>query len=202
MALTDRALDADALADTATLRAGLLHSGFHRKLVDTVAYWHSLHLRGRPPYRADIDPAAMRALLPCVALLDDAGPEGAARWRLAGTAVVDLLGCEPTGRPLTAIASPVREFLLDCWQRQAAAGDTLGRVARLRDSDAAPGGVYQYECAYLPLSCADTAEAPRVRVLLCLLRRFLSDAQASESEGPHSLPTGFAPVPPASPSRD
>ncbi len=186
-------LEPGATGNASDLRGQLLKSGLHRTVADTAAYWQRLHRKGHPPARADIDPAEVRALLPNLALLDDATGDGRARYRLAGTAVVELLGCEPTGRAVAAIDSPLRPFLLRCWDDLAAGGAAdrkvrsapLGRVCSYRDDDDVAGGLYQYECAFLPLSDCFVArpEPGSARVLLCLFRRFISDAVATQGSG-------------------
>ncbi len=185
-------LSADIMANETGLRRQLLEAGFHTKMVDTVAYWRSLHRRGKLPSRADIDPAQIRTLLPCLALLDAQAPDGQAptgapRYRLAGTGVVELFGQEPTGRPVAAIEGPLRDFLLDSWKelcadegraagRKKMATESEGRLATFRDDDDQLGSLYRYEGAFLPLSGQSKGGA---RVLLCLLRRFISDATTS-----------------------
>lgn len=65
------------------------------------AYWHSKR-RGRcMPSRADIDPAEMKALLPYV-FMHEADPDGTFRVRLVGQAIVEFLGVNRTGQPVTA----------------------------------------------------------------------------------------------------
>ncbi len=178
-------LGTDIMASESSLRRKLLEAGYHVKLVDTVAYWRSLHRRGQLPTRADIDPAQIRTLLPCLALLDAQTPDGTPRYRLAGTGVVELFGQEPTGRPVAAIKGPLRDFLLDSWDdlnslemsvldHESGLEHKGGRLATFRDDDAQLGSLYRYEGAFLPLSGAGGA-----RVLLCLLRRFISDATSS-----------------------
>jgi hypothetical protein len=194
----DRALGADAEA----LSQHLANAGFHSALVETVAYWQQLHRRGQPPARADIDPAEIRALLPHLALLDDATGDGRPRFRLAGTAVVELFGCEPTGRCVASLESPLRDFLLRCWAELAERGAAdpaesaapLAQVCNYRDDGDVAGGLYQYECAFLPLSdCfAERPEPGGARVLLCLLRRFISDAMGAPGRG--AVAQGFEPL--------
>lgn len=177
-------LGADMTANAVSLRRRLLKSGFHSKVVDTVAYWRSLHRRGKLPSRADIDPAQIRALLPCLALLDNQTPEGGPRYRLAGTGVVELFGCEPTGQPVASIEGPLQDFLLESWRDLCAEDQPSvgrlknrvngeGRLATFRNQGDRLRGLYRYEGAFLPLSGNTENSA---RVLLCLLRRFVSDA--------------------------
>jgi len=52
------------------------------------------------PSRADIDPAEMRQWLPRIMLVDVGPDAGQFTYRLVGTQIVDLLGLNPTGRPV------------------------------------------------------------------------------------------------------
>lgn len=68
-------------------------------------YWWSLR-RGRAiPSRADVNPAGMRAALDQAFILERVAP-GAARFRLAGRHLVDLMGMEVRGMPLCAFLNP------------------------------------------------------------------------------------------------
>lgn len=49
------------------------------------------------PARADLDPAMMRHLLPGISILDVGARFDALRYRLAGTRLRDIFGCEVTG---------------------------------------------------------------------------------------------------------
>ncbi len=64
-------------------------------------YWRSKCRDGRFPGRSDIQPAELKALLPCLSLLDIVD-EGSLRLRvrLAGTRLRDYLGVEITGHYL------------------------------------------------------------------------------------------------------
>ena len=65
-------------------------------------YWWSLR-RGRAiPARADVDPAGLRAALDHAFILERVAP-GAARFRLAGRHLIDLMGMEVRGMPLCSI---------------------------------------------------------------------------------------------------
>jgi hypothetical protein len=62
------------------------------------AYWRSVR-RGQPmPTRRDIDPAALKNMLPNVFLLDVVGYPARFRWRLVGTKIVTVLRTEQTGK--------------------------------------------------------------------------------------------------------
>lgn len=69
-----------------------------RELFD---YWNARRPLDSYPQRADISPADLRKLLPCISLLDvvDAEPL-TLRVRLAGTRLRDYYGMETTGRHL------------------------------------------------------------------------------------------------------
>jgi hypothetical protein len=61
-------------------------------------YWRRA-ANGRPmPARADLDPAMMRHLLPGISILDVGARFDALCYRLAGTRLHDIYGCEVTGQ--------------------------------------------------------------------------------------------------------
>lgn len=69
------------------------------------AYWQSL-CKGRAiPERADIEPRGIRRGLDYAFILERIAP-GAARFRLAGRHLIDLMGMEVRGMPLAAFANP------------------------------------------------------------------------------------------------
>lgn len=65
-------------------------------------YWWSLRKGRAIPARSDIDPAGLRGTLDFAFVLERIAP-GAARFRLAGRHLVDLLGMEVRGMPLCAL---------------------------------------------------------------------------------------------------
>lgn len=68
-------------------------------------YWWSLR-RGRAvPSRSDVDPAGLRTTLDYAFILERVAP-GAARFRLAGRHLIDLMGMELRGMPLCAFFNP------------------------------------------------------------------------------------------------
>lgn len=72
-----------------------------RIISDMRAYWHSLR-RGRAiPARADIEPRGIHRALDYAFILERMAP-GAARFRLAGRHLIDLMGMEVRGMPLCA----------------------------------------------------------------------------------------------------
>src|SRR3546814_15466946 len=79
------------------------------------AYWASLRGGGRLPGRRDLDPAAMKRLLPTVSLIDVARRDPPDfRIRLAGTALYSVYGREITGRTLGEIYSTGAAAYLRC----------------------------------------------------------------------------------------
>jgi hypothetical protein len=65
----------------------------HRHSHFAVGYWNRLRARGGIPDQADIDPKALKRLLPYVFLLD-ARHDGSFTYRLAGTALCERFGVE------------------------------------------------------------------------------------------------------------
>lgn len=70
------------------------------KAVALYQYWNARRGNRPMPGRADIDPSEMRQWLPGIMLVD-VNPDGRHfTYRLVGTRIVDLLGVNPTGRPV------------------------------------------------------------------------------------------------------
>jgi hypothetical protein len=69
---------------------------------EVFAYWASLRNEGRLPSRAQIDPGALKRLLPTVSLIDVLQQDDTRhyRQRLAGTGLYPVYGREITGRAL------------------------------------------------------------------------------------------------------
>lgn len=65
-------------------------------------YWWSLRKGRAIPGRADVDPAGLRGTLDFAFVLERIAP-GAARFRLAGRHLVELMGMEVRGMPLCAV---------------------------------------------------------------------------------------------------
>lgn len=68
-------------------------------------YWRARRGDVPIPPRAAIHPRDFTRLLPRVFMVDVL-PDGGFAFRLAGTAIVDLFGCEPTGKTLTEALGP------------------------------------------------------------------------------------------------
>lgn len=85
------------------------------RLIALLEYWSSkCGAEGRPPRRADLDPADLRGLLPNLMLFDVEHTPPGFRFRLVGTRMVEVLGHDPTGCLLAdypeggALAEPLR----------------------------------------------------------------------------------------------
>lgn len=78
------------------------------------SYWHSLRGSGRAvPMRTDVQPQGIREALDYAFILERIAP-GAARFRLAGRHLVDLMGMEVRGMPLCSMLNaPSRGRLSD-----------------------------------------------------------------------------------------
>ena len=102
---------------------------------EALAYWKS-RLDGRPmPSRADLDPRAMRAFMPNVALVElRQAPDGTQDYyiRLAGTALEQLFG-PLTGQSISAFLPAEIEArwrrMFDAARDAAAPIRTIGRIA-------------------------------------------------------------------------
>ena len=65
------------------------------------AYWESLRLEGDIPLRTAVDPRGIEAALEFAFMVERVAP-GVARLRLAGMHLIDLMGMEVRGMPLSA----------------------------------------------------------------------------------------------------
>ena len=78
------------------------------------AYWHALRGRRIVPRRAEVDPRGIESALEYAFILEQVAP-GIGRLRIAGGHLVDLLGMEVRGMPLTAFFQPeARRALAEC----------------------------------------------------------------------------------------
>lgn len=74
-------------------------------LTELRAYWESLRHGRAIPYRSDIEPKGLRKALDYAFILERLAP-GAARFRLAGKHLIDLMGMEVRGMPLCSLVNP------------------------------------------------------------------------------------------------
>ncbi|WP_372887432.1 PAS domain-containing protein [Shimia sp.] len=98
-------------------------------------YWTSLRGGGAAlPTRSEIDPGGFAEALQVAFLLDRVAP-GVARFRIAGSAINDLLGLDARGLPLTAVFDraaqpPLRDLAEAVFREPARARLRLHRPAR------------------------------------------------------------------------
>ena len=76
-----------------------------RLLAELRSYWEELRHGRAIPARADVEPKGIRRGLDYAFVLERIAP-GAARIRLAGRHLVDLLGMEVRGMPICAVVNP------------------------------------------------------------------------------------------------
>ena len=69
------------------------------------AYWEALRDGGQPPLRAQIDPRGIEGLLGGAFILERVAP-GVARFRISGSHLAQLAGCDPRGMPFSAVFDP------------------------------------------------------------------------------------------------
>jgi hypothetical protein len=90
-------LIANSSSELDDLNSSDLPSGVHRALFDL---WHAKSSPGRLPARSRFDPIEMPDLLPHLVLFDVQRDPLRFRIRLVGTAVVEAMGVDTTGRYL------------------------------------------------------------------------------------------------------
>lgn len=73
-------------------------------MLDMREYWQSLRKGRSVPARSDIDPKGIRRVLDYAFILERIAP-GAARFRLAGRHLIELLGMEVRGMPACSVIS-------------------------------------------------------------------------------------------------
>ena len=80
-------------------------------------WWTAARPAGGLPNRRDFDPAAVKALLPHLIIVDVEPDPFRIRYRLVGTRVVDFTGFEFTGRYLDEfIPSEVSQYWTECYR--------------------------------------------------------------------------------------
>ncbi|MFV0386154.1 PAS domain-containing protein [Paracoccus sp. (in: a-proteobacteria)] len=76
-----------------------------RLLIEMREYWQSLRQGRAIPARSEIEPRSIHRSLDYAFILERIAP-GAARFRLAGRHLIDLMGMEVRGMPLCAVLNP------------------------------------------------------------------------------------------------
>ncbi|WP_041527279.1 PAS domain-containing protein [Paracoccus aminophilus] len=74
-------------------------------IIELRAYWESLRKGRAIPERSDVEPRGIRNALDYAFILERIAP-GAARFRLAGKHLIDLMGMEVRGMPFCSLLDP------------------------------------------------------------------------------------------------
>lgn len=123
------------------------------------AYWDSLRQGRAVPARGDVTPLGLRSSLDFAFILERVGP-GAARFRLAGRHLIDLLGMEARGMPLCALMHPGSRGMLSDLLEAVFQGPQIAEIDLV-----SPGGFARPELAgkmlLLPLR-SDLGDVSRV----------------------------------------
>lgn len=80
-------------------------AGSHPAIEGVRRYWSALRGERLVPLRSEIDPRGIEGALDCAFILERIAP-GIARFRLAGSQLVDLTGSEVRGMPLSVLFAP------------------------------------------------------------------------------------------------
>lgn len=80
-------------------------TGRRSAIEDVQRYWSALRADRLVPLRSEIDPRGIEGALDCAFILERIAP-GIARFRLAGSHLVDLMGAEVRGMPLSVLFAP------------------------------------------------------------------------------------------------
>ncbi|HTB40110.1 MAG TPA: PAS domain-containing protein [Reyranella sp.] len=117
---------------------------------DLADYWTSLRRSDPLPRRAQVDPGAIKPLLPYLYLyLVEARDSGCIVIRLAGTALRQLYGIEMTGHDMVALGAPEHQTTRR-WRYLRAAGQPCG-IWFLRHQRYGTGAMDEVEHIFLPL---------------------------------------------------
>jgi len=112
-------------------------------------YWQGLHRNGPLPAKRDIDPAAIKPLLPYVIIVEIHRDPFRVRYRLVGTEAVRFAGWDYTGVWLhEADWGEVTEVMISNYQRVAETGKPMFGADDVLINDKWK----EYEWAILPLS--------------------------------------------------
>jgi hypothetical protein len=129
-----------------TIESQIVPGGLTLKVEE---YWRSLLADREMPARCDVDPAGLGRLLPNIFLIDVIGGPPRFRWRLIGTGIDIVEGCDHTGKWLDeTIAHPEDPILSGCRQTEAERRPTY-HAAGHRDLEGKPRRLVR---VLLPLS--------------------------------------------------
>jgi len=88
----------------------------HPMLATLLAYWHQKRGKRVMPARADIEPAELKALLPNIFMVDVEYAPFRLRYRLVGSALVDVLGQDIKGKYLDEMPLLFRTFAAGAYE--------------------------------------------------------------------------------------
>lgn len=88
----------------------------HPMLADLLAYWHEKRGERSMPARADIEPAELKALLPHIFMVDVEYEPFRLRYRLVGSALVNVLGHDIKGKYLDEMPLLFRTFAAGAYE--------------------------------------------------------------------------------------
>ena len=128
-----------------------------------LAYWDALRGDRLLPSAAEIDPAALVAMLPWVSIVEIRDPDTMI-YRLSGTALRDIMGIEATGLNMLDLAPAARPPAARL--SQLGRGDPACATAYEMNLTYPSGAIYTHEGISLPIA-APTPGAPAL-----LLRAF------------------------------
>jgi hypothetical protein len=123
------------------------------EILQLVAYWNARRGARFAPARAEIEPLAIKQLLPFISMIDVIEDGADFRFRLLGTHIVEALGRDSTGRRFSEVYAgdaAVRQIMID----------RMTRITRLKQPVFSRGRCYwrpdrthkAFEDVNLPLS--------------------------------------------------
>jgi len=75
----------------------------HQTIIDIYDYWNRLRGPGDAPLKSQIEPSSLGHILPSLFILEKNDGLGAVTFRLAGTRICDLFGCDLRGESFAAL---------------------------------------------------------------------------------------------------
>lgn len=155
---------------------------------DLADYWTSLRQPGHLPRRSQVDPGAIRSLLPFLYIIEvrDTG----VFIRLAGTALRQLYGIEMTGRNMLDLVAPEHRPARH-WRTLRAAGHPCG-TCYVRRHRYPSGAVDDVESLFLPLTLDDAPDTLRARQFIGIAaslsgRRWIAEEAGRTLLTPHAF---------------
>lgn len=97
------------------------------RLAEVRAYWEGLRSSDAPPLRDAINPRGIAGALEHVFMIERVAP-GLARFRLAGSQITDLIGCEVRGMPITTLFDPMARDTLAPVLERVFAGSAIAHL--------------------------------------------------------------------------